>query len=134
MSAVIFRLAAAVLIAAASFSSAGAVGLGPLTNSGVTDSDRKGFYLTLINPYPEQERFRLYGIEWDTEKPVARVRIPISKPLLGPKTQRRILVIATGLVPGEEHRFRVCAERVESPGEELIHARVCSKLTARRIA
>jgi P pilus assembly chaperone PapD len=134
MSAIISRLAAAALIAAASFSSAGAVGLGPLTNEGTTNSERKGFYLTLINPYPVQERFRLYSIEWESEKPAARVRIPISKTLLGPKAQRRILVIATGLVAGEEHRFRVCAERVEPPGEELVHARVCSKLIARRVA
>ena len=134
MSAVNSRLAAAALIAAATFSSAGAVGLGPLTNVGVTDSGRKGFYLTLINPYPTQERFRLYSVGWDTERPEARVRIPISEPLLGPKSQRRILVIATSLVPGEQHRFRICAERVEAPGEELIHARVCSKLTARRIS
>lgn len=133
MPAVAARLAAAALIAAVSFSSAGAVGLGPLTHSGVTDTDRKGFYLTLINPYPAQERFRLYSVELDSERPVARVRIPISKPLVGPKAQRRILVITTGLVPGEEHKFRVCAERVQPPGEELIHARVCSKLTARRV-
>jgi len=125
---------AAAIIAAVSFSAASAVGLGPLTNSGVTATSRKGFYLTLINPYPAQERFRLYGIEWDSEKPVARVRIPISRPLLGPKSQRRILVMTTGLVPGEEHRFRVCAERIEPPGEELVHARVCSKVTARRVA
>jgi len=127
------RFATAALVAVVSFSSAGAVGLGPLTNVGITNSERKGFYLTLINPYPAQERFRLYSVEWDTEKPIARVRIPISKPLLGPKSQRRILVIATGLAPGEEHKFRVCAERLEAAGEELIHARVCSKLTARRI-
>lgn len=134
MSAIISRFTAAALIAAASFSSAGAVGLGPLTNAGITQSDRKGFYLTLINPYPAQERFRLYSVEWDSEEPVARVRIPISKPLLGPKAQRRILVIDTGLVPGEKHRFRVCAERMEPLGKELVHARVCSKLTARRVA
>lgn len=27
-----------------------AVGLGPLSKEGITDSDRKGFYLTVINP------------------------------------------------------------------------------------
>ena len=31
---------------------AAAVGLGPLAKEGITDSDRKGFYLTVINPYP----------------------------------------------------------------------------------
>ncbi len=134
MSAVILRLVAAAVIAAVAFSAAGAVGLGPLANSGVTASSRKGFYLTLINPYPAQERFRLYSVEWDNENPVARVRIPINRPLLGPKSKRRILVMTTGLVLGEEHRFRVCAERVEPLGEELVHARVCSKLTARRVA
>lgn len=126
--------AAAGLIIGISFSSAGAVGLGPLTHSGITDTERKGFYLTLMNPYATQERFRIYSVEWDNERPVFRVRIPISSPLVGPKAQRRILIIDTGLVPGEEHRFRVCAERAIPPGKELVHARVCSKLIARRVA
>jgi len=134
MSAVNLRLVAAALIAATAFSSAGAVGLGPLSLDGVTRTDRKGFYLTLINPYPAQERFRVYSVGWDNEDPVARVRIPISTPLLGPKAQRRILVVDTGLTRGEEHKFRVCAERVAPAGQELIHARVCSKVTARRLA
>lgn len=128
------RLFTAALLAGVGLSSAGAVGLGPLTHSGVTNSERKGFYLTLINPYPRQERFRIYSVEWDTEKPVGRVFIPMRKTSVGPNAERRILVIDTGLAPGEEHRFRVCAERVMPPGEELIHARVCSKLIARRVA
>lgn len=132
MPAVAYRVAAGALVAAISFSSAGGVGLGPLTINGITNSERKGFYLTLMNPYPVQERFHLYAVEMDSELPDARVRIPINRPLLGPKTQRRILVISTGLAPGETYSFRVCAHRVEAPGKELIHARVCSKLTARR--
>lgn len=121
------------LLAGAAASVASAVGLGPLVNSGVTNSERKGFYLTLINPYPTPEKFRLYGIEWDSERPVARVRIPVSEPLLGAKSKRRILVVDTGLQPGEEHRFRVCAERAKAAEEGVIHARVCSKLVARRV-
>jgi P pilus assembly chaperone PapD len=134
MSAVGLKLAAASLAVGIAFSSAGAVGLGPLSATGLTRTDRKGFYLTLINPYPSRERFRVYSVELNGEGPVARVLIPISTPLLGPKSQRRVLVVATGLAPGEEHKFRVCAERVAPAGEELIHARVCSKLTARRLA
>ena len=133
MSAVVRKTAAAVLIVAASASSVSAVGLGPLTNMGVTISERKGFYLTLVNPYPVQERFNLYGVEWETDHPIADVRIPISKPFLGPKSQRRILIIVTNLVPGEVRKFRVCAERIEAPGKEVIHARVCSKLIAHRV-
>jgi hypothetical protein len=123
----------AALVLALAAAPAAAVGLGPLKNEGVTASERKGFYLTLINPYEKSERFRLYSVEWDSEAPVARVRIPIASPVLGAKSQRRILVIDTGLVPGETHRFRVCAERVDPAGEAIIHARVCSKLTARRL-
>ena len=111
---------------------AAAVGLGPLAIDGATLSDRKGFYLTLINPYASQERYRLYSVEAGSEAPVSRVLIPISRPVLGPHSQRKILIVDTGLEPGEIHRFRVCAERVEPPGKALIHARVCSKLTARR--
>ena len=115
-------------------SSAGSVGLGPLTHEGITASDRKGFYLTLINPYPTQERFRLYSVGLNDEQPVGRVRIPLAVAALGPKSQRRVLVIDTALAPGEIHQFRVCAERVEPEGKALIHARVCSKLSARRLA
>jgi hypothetical protein len=114
-------------------SAAGAVGLGPLAHDGVTMSDRKGFYLTLINPYPTQERFRLYSVGLDNEAAEARVRIPLSVAALGPKSQRRVLVIDTALAPGETHQFRVCAERIEPQGKALIHARVCSKLSARRV-
>ncbi|MFP5329657.1 MAG: hypothetical protein ACLGHC_05910 [Alphaproteobacteria bacterium] len=126
------RIAGAALLAAIALAPAGAVGLGPLTHEGATASDRKGFYLTLINPYPAQERFRLYAVGWDDEAPVARVKIPVKSVVLGPKSQRRLLVIDTELAPGEVHRFRVCAERVESNEKAMIHARVCSKLVARR--
>jgi hypothetical protein len=129
-----WRTAGAVLAGTLSLAPAGAVGLGPLLNEGATNSERKGFYLTLINPYPQQERFRLYSIEWDGERPVARVRIPLSRPVLGAKSQRRILVFDTALIPGETHRFRVCAERIAPAEGEMVHARVCSKLTARRVA
>ena len=135
MSAVTSRKAAlAILMGALACSPAIAVGLGPLTHSGVTNSERKGFYLTLINPYPTQHRFRLYSIGWDDEARVDRVVIPIRNPVLGPNSRRRILVIDTGLAPGAEHKFRVCAEKIESGGEAIVHARVCSKLTARRVA
>lgn len=122
----------ALALAALATAPAGSVGLGPLVAEGATLIDRKGFYVTLINPYPSQQRFRLYSVGWDDETPVARVRIPVSEPVLGPKSQRRLLIVDTGLTPGETHQFRVCAERVEPTGKALIHARVCSKLTARR--
>lgn len=126
------HLSLAALLAAAGLSPVAAVGLGPLTLKGDTLSERKGFYLTLINPYPTRERFRLYSIEFDGENAVPRVLIPMSSTLLGAKSQSRVLVVDTGLVPGETHKFRVCAERVGPSGEALIHARVCAKLTARR--
>jgi hypothetical protein len=128
------RRVAAALALAAAVTPAAAVGLGPLTLSGATRSERKGFYLTLVNPFPKAERFRLYSAGWDDEQPVARVLIPIATPLVAANAQRRMLVIDTGLAPGEEHHFRVCAERVDRSQEGLIHARVCSKLTARRVA
>lgn len=65
---------------------------------------------------------------------MARVLIPDAMPLVPARSQRRVLVIDTGLKPGEEHIFRVCAERADRSEEGMIHARVCSKLTARRVA
>ena len=128
------RQVAAALALAAVVAPAAAVGLGPLTASGTTRSERKGFYLVLVNPFPRAERFRLYSAEWDNERPVARVLIPVAMPMVAAKSQRRVLVIDTGLKPGEEHSFRVCAERADRSQEGMIHARVCSKLIARRVA
>lgn len=133
MPAVRLRVLAAAAVAAVVAAPAAAVGLGPLVNEGKTATDRKGFYLTLINPYPTAERFRLYSAGWDDEAPVARVRIPASTVVVGPGSQRRVLVIDTALAPGETHRFRVCAERAGPKREAMIHARVCSKLVARRL-
>lgn len=114
--------------------SAGAVGLGPLVHSGLTNTDRKGFYLTLINPYPGEQRFRLYTVGWDDELPESRVVIPAGDPLIAGRSKRRVLIIATGLTPGEERNFRVCAERARSSEGEFINARVCSRVTARRLS
>jgi hypothetical protein len=127
------RCLATALALAAVVAPAAAVGLGPLSAAGATRTERKGFYLTLINPFAKAERFRLYSAGWDDEAPVARVLIPVATPLVGAQSQRRMLVVDTGLKPGEEHQFRVCAERVDRSQEGLIHARVCSKLTARRL-
>ncbi|GAA4002173.1 hypothetical protein [Sphingomonas humi] len=111
-----------------------AVGLGPLRNEGTTLSERKGFYLTLINPYPGAHRFRMTAIGMEDETVQPRVVIPAGNPVLGAQSQRRLLVFATGLKPGETMSFRVCAERDAPLEKELIHARVCAKLVAHRRA
>lgn len=110
-----------------------AVGLGPLRHEGVTASDRKGFYLTLTNPYKASERFRLVAIGWEDEDAQPRVLLPVATPRLGGGSQRRLLVIATDLKPGETLPFRVCAERDDPDNKDMIHARVCAKLVARRL-
>lgn len=109
-----------------------AVGLGPLVKSGVTDGPRKAFYLTLINPYPSATAFRAYAIGMTDEQPQPRVRILPGDVTLGGNTNRRLLIVAGGLTPGETYEFRVCAERAQ-PIEGMIRARVCSKLSARRL-
>lgn len=110
-----------------------AVGLGPLSKEGITDSDRKGFYLTVINPYPHSETFMLTPLDVGAETVAPRVTIIPSRVAIGGGGNRKILVVATDLAPGERYAFRVCAEMPPKP-LETIHARVCSKLTARRIA
>jgi len=124
--------AAFLALAALASTPALAVGLGPLSKSGITDTDRKGFYLTLINPYPVATPFHAYAVGQEDETPQPRVRILPGDVTLAGGTNRRILVIATGLQPGETYTFRVCAERAQNP-EEIIHARVCSRLSARRL-
>lgn len=127
------RRAAATLAALAlAATPALAVGLGPLSKSGVTDSERKGFFLTLINPYPAATPYRAYAVGADDETAQPRVRITPAEVTLGGRATRRILIVATGLRPGEAYAFRVCAERADT-AEGMIHARVCSHLSARRL-
>jgi hypothetical protein len=120
---------AALLVAAPAWS----VGLGPLNRAGITDGPRKAFYLTLSNPYRSATAFHTYAVGADDEVAQDRVRILPGDVTLGGGTQRQLLVIAGGLAPGEVYNFRVCAERKEH-AEGMIHARVCSRLSARRLA
>jgi hypothetical protein len=111
---------------------AAGVGLGPLAKAGITDGPRKAFYLTLINPYSTATTFRAYAVGESDEAAQLRVTIFPGEVTLGGNANRRLLVIADDLAAGEIYAFRVCAERAET-SEGLIHARVCSHLTARRL-
>ena len=126
---IIAALAAASLLGAAS---AMAVGLGPLEKSGVTDGAGKAFYLTLINPSPRAEQFTLEPHALLDEQPAPRVVIFPAAAMVAPGGRRQVLVIVRRLAPGETYMFRVCAQRPPRL-EESVHARVCSKLTARRL-
>lgn len=121
---------------AAAAAPAGAVGLGPLVNQGIIDGPKKAFYLTLLNPYPQAMEFIAYpaGLTDEDPAPLARVMIYPSDVTLGSARSRKLLVIASDLAVGESFTFRVCAERKTPPQGIQIHARVCSKLTARRVA
>ena len=111
----------------------GAVGLGPLVEDGVIDGPRRGFSLTLMNPYRQATDFRVYAVGAEDELPQLRVTIMPASARLGAGMSRRLLVVANDLAPGEYYAFRVCAERAELPEGMRINARVCSKLSARRI-
>lgn len=110
-----------------------AVGLGPLSKAGLTDGPGKAFYLTLYNPYRERAAFTVYAVADGDETPASRVHVPVNALPLKPESTRKFMVAVTDLAPGETYRFRVCAER-QLIKDEPIHARVCSRLTARRIA
>lgn len=110
-----------------------AVGLGPLSKQGVTDGPAKGFYLTLINPYAERAQFAVYAIGPNDDVIQRRVEVPVGPIALRAKTTRKFMIVAGELTPGETYAFRVCAERVTQE-EAPIHARVCSRITARRLA
>lgn len=127
------RVVVAVLAAAAT-GPALAVGLGPLSREGVTDGPDKGFFLTVINPYAEPRNFRAYPVGWEDEttETVTAIDIRPAQFRIAAGKQRRILVVAHDLTPGEARRFRVCAELAQQEGP--INARVCSKLAARRLA
>lgn len=111
---------------------AAAVGLGPLVKQGLTDGPAKAFYLTLINPYPDARDFRAYPTTLD-DQPIDHVEVIPSLVRLGGNKNRKLIVIARDIEPGQTFTFRVCAELQHQP-EGTVHARVCSKLSARRIA
>ncbi len=125
------RLACAVGLALLAAPALG-VGLGPLAKSGITDGPRKAFYLTLINPYPAAARFSAYAVGPVDEAMQTRVSILPADATVAGRGSRRLLVIAEDMAPGETYEFRVCAARADLP-EGMIHARVCSRLSARRI-
>lgn len=127
----ISRLSSMVVVLLAT-APAAAVGLGPLTKEGITDSDRKGFYLTVINPYPHAETFTLAPLDVSAEAPAPRVSVFPARVIVGGGRNRKVLVVASSLARGERYTFRICAQRPPLP-TETIHARVCSKLTARRV-
>lgn len=112
-------------------SAALAVGLGPLEKSGVTGSEAKGLYLTISNPYPQARQFHAF-VEPGSGIDISRVTIHPAVSTIAGDNKRRILVIVHALEPGETVSFRLCAEKIEIR-KVSIHARVCSRLGARRI-
>jgi P pilus assembly chaperone PapD len=126
-------MAGAVLAALLAAAPAGAVGLGPLVESGRIDGPRKGFDLTLINPEDTPVEYQAYAIGAQDELPQPRVMLYPSIATLGPGRSRHILVIAEALKPGEYYEFRVCAQRMRLPPGVHLNARVCSKLSVRRV-
>lgn len=128
------RIAPAVIAGLAAAVPAGAIGLGPLSQTGLIDGPSRAFELVVFNPYQSSERFRAYAVASDNEAPQARVSLSPAEITLGGGQTRRVLVVAHDLVPGESFAFRVCAERDVPPEGIAINARVCSKLTARRVS
>lgn len=104
-----------------------AVGMGPLAIKGKTPGPAKAFYLTVYNPYEVPRAFRAYA-----EGEAANVTIAPATLTIKPGGQRRIMVILRGIEPGETREARICAELAKQEG--MIHARVCSALSATRLA
>ena len=111
-----------------------AVGLGPLKLEGLIDGPREGFSLDLYNPYPQTVRFVLYAVAMDGEEIEQRVSIFPAAIALPAQRMRKVLVVADDLTIGETYQFRVCAQRETPPEGIAINARVCSKLSAHRVA
>lgn len=128
------------LAALAAAAPAFAVGLAPLSKDGMTAGPDKAFYLTVINPYSEVRAFRTYldkpkgdGVAPEAAALPTETKVTILPEVVSikPGGQRRIMVILRDLAPGETREARVCAELAQQEG--MIHARVCSKLSARRL-
>lgn len=123
-----------VAVAAAIFATpAAAVGFGPLALDGVIDGPSRGFSLNLLNPYQGPVTFKTYAVGTDDEVPQPRVALYPPEITLGAGLTRRVLVIANDLQPGETYKFRVCAERSHNDPGVNLNARVCSKISVRRI-
>lgn len=120
-----------VLAAVVSLALAGpalAVGLAPLAKEGLTVGPHKAFYLTVINPYTQA---RTFAVAPDGEDAAGHIAILPATLTIKPGGQRRIMVVLRDLAPGETRTTRVCAQLAQQEG--MIHARVCSKLSARRL-
>lgn len=126
------RFATAALVALAA-GPAAAVGFGPLTAGGLIDGPRQGFTFDLMNPYAATTDFRVYAVGWTDEIRQPRVEVFPAEATLGADRTRRVMVVADDLAVGEVYQFRVCAERKDPAEGNLIHARVCSKVTAHRV-
>lgn len=130
------RRALAALVGLALAGPALAVGLSPLGKDGITAGPHKAFYLTVINPYADAREFRvaLDGARLDvppgTEASPDLAILP-ALVTVKPGGQRRVVVILRNLAPGESRTTRVCAQLAKQEG--MIHARVCSNLSARRL-
>ena len=122
------------LLAGLAAAPAFAVGLGPLKIDGMIDGPREGFALDLLNPYPVATDFVVKAIGAEDEEAQARVTVLPAETELGPERRRRVLVVVDELAVGETYHFRVCAQRREPPEGIAINARVCSKLSAHRVA
>lgn len=133
MPAELIRRAAALALATGAAVPAMAVGLGPLVIEGTVAGPRKAFYLTILNPYPDATTFVLSARGRDDEGDPGDVRIHPARLTLAAGSDRRVIVVADNLEPGPTRWFRVCAERAVDPEGSPIHARVCSRLGARRV-
>lgn len=109
-----------------------AVGMAPLAKQGMTVGPAKAFYLTVINPYAQAREFRAYVDGPADEATREDVSILPAVVTIKPGGQRRVVVIMRGLQPGETRDTRICAELAKMEG--MVHARVCSKLSATRLA
>lgn len=124
------RMAATAVVAVGLTVPAFGVGMAPLAKQGMTVGPAKAFYLTVINPYAQPRAFRAYvdGAEAAGEG----IAILPAEVTIKPGGQRRIVVILRDLAPGQTREARICAELAKQEG--FIHARVCSKLSATRLA
>lgn len=110
--------------------SAFAAGLSPMKAEGFTPSDKKAFYLMVINPYRRTIDYELNAYEADLRTPARGILVNRKTLRVPGQRKRKIVLVVT--IP-ENQKEREIALCVHSPSQTtFVLARVCGRYLGKR--
>ena len=107
-----------------------AAGLAPMEKEGFTTSDKKAFYLTVINPYSHMIEYELNAYEPDLKTPARGVKVNRKSLRVAGKRKQKIVLIVQIPKNQKEREIALC---VHTPSKsKSILARVCGRYIGKR--